>query len=268
MPADKNRDKRDSTPKDGATEKPVRQKETLPESIASIASVLVSGLFIITFIFQAFEIPSGSMENTLLIGDHLFVDRLGPTAKASYIGPLVPYRDVHRGDIVVFLTPNPSQQGLFLVKRIIGVPGDRIHLEHGALFVNGVRQDEPYLNPVKGYSPYVDEFPSVPPSAYLGVTPEWMMEMPEHLQGGELVIPKDHYFGMGDNRSRSLDSRFWGLIPRENVIGRPLFIYWSFKTPADQADKATFSDRAAFLFHIVIHFFDETRWSRMFHQVS
>jgi signal peptidase I len=267
LPEKNKNEKNPATEKNGAAAPPAKPKETLPESIASIASVLVSGLFIITFVFQAFEIPSGSMENTLLVGDHLFVDRLGPTAKASYMGPLIPYRDIKRGDIVVFLTPNPSEAGLFLVKRIMGVPGDHLHLDHGVLYVNGVRQNEPYLNPDKGYYPYIDDFPSVPPTYYTGLTPEWLMDMPSHLQNGELVIPRDHYFGMGDNRSNSRDSRFWGLIPRENIIGRPLFVYWSFKTPADQSAKTTFAERAAFLFHIVVHFFDETRWSRMFHRV-
>lgn len=246
---------------------PERRKETLPESIASIASVLVSGLFIITFVFQAFEIPSGSMENTLLIGDHVFVDRLGPTAKAWYTGPLVAYREIHRGDIIVFLHPSHEEPGTYLVKRIMGLPGDRIHLDQGKLYINGVAQNEPYLNPNLGFAPYVDNFPAVP-STYIGdVTMDWRLEMPEHIQNGELVVPRDHYFGMGDNRERSRDSRFWGFIPKENIIGKPLFIYWSFQTPAEQVNKTTMADRAAFILHIVVHFFDETRWGRMFHRV-
>lgn len=271
---DKNKDKKSGRnngsdkEKPGAeAQQPERRKETLPESIASIASVLVSGLFIITFVFQAFEIPSPSMENTLLVGDHVFVDRLGPTAKAKYAGPLMPYRDIRRGEVIVFLTPNPAEQGLFLVKRIMGVPGDRLHLENGALYINGVKQNEPYLNANHRYSPYPDEFPRVAPGYMEDLTPDWLGDLPTHIQNGELVIPQGYYFGMGDNRSFSRDSRYWGLIPRENIIGRPLFVYWSFKTPLDQVNKITFADRVSFLFHIVVHFFDETRWSRMFHPV-
>ncbi|MFI5104050.1 MAG: signal peptidase I [Terriglobales bacterium] len=253
---------------DASAPPPEPRKETLPESIASIASVLVSGLFIITFVFQAFEIPSGSMEDTLLIGDHVFVDRLGPTAKAAYTGPLMAYREIHRGDIIVFLHPSREEPGTYLVKRIMGLPGDRIHLKDGKLFINGVAQNEPYLNPKAGYVPYVDNFPAVSPDEIGGVTLDWRLELPTQIQKGELVVPKDHYFGMGDHRDNSRDSRFWGFIPRENIIGKPLFIYWSFKTPPDQVNKTELKDRVAFMLHIVIHFFDETRWSRMFHRVG
>ena len=101
--------------------KPEKKKESLPESIAGIASVLVSGLFIITFMVQAFEIPSESMVKTLLVGDHVFVDRLSPTSKAAYVGPLIPYREIKHGDIIVFL--HPKEPGMYVVKRIIGITG-------------------------------------------------------------------------------------------------------------------------------------------------
>lgn len=246
-------------------EKIEKPKETLPESILGIASVLVAGLFIITFIVQAFEIPSSSMENTLLIGDHVFVDRLTPTAKAAYVGPLLPYRPVRRGEIIVFL--HPKQPGLYVVKRIMGVPNDRIHLRGGKLYINGVEQSEPYLNPVHIPIPYADEFPSRPAAEASEVVPEWPMFMHEHIQGDDLVVPEGSYFGMGDNRSRSLDSRYWGFIPRENVVGRPMFIYWSFVTPEGQYEHTSMTDRLGFLLHIITHFFSETRWSRMFHMV-
>jgi signal peptidase I len=253
-------------PKAKKTAKPEKPKETLPESIASIASVFVAGLFIITFIVQAFEIPSSSMENTLLIGDHVFVDRLTPAAPAAYLGPLMPYRDVRRGEVIVFL--HPAEPGMYVVKRIMGVPGDHVHLEHGQVFVNGKRMNEPYLNPDRGfYDAYRDDFPKEPAAGTPNVTPEWPMVLSSNLQNGELVVPRDSYFGMGDNRPRSLDSRYWGFIPKDNVVGRPLFIYWSFETPADQYEHTSLSDRAAFILHIVTHFFSETRWSRMFHLV-
>jgi signal peptidase I len=246
--------------------KPEKKKETLAESILGIAAVLVSGLFIITFIVQAFEIPSGSMEDTLLVGDHVFVDRLTPELKASYIGPLMPYRNIRRGDIIVFLSP--VQPGLYVVKRVIAGPGDRIHLRGGKVFINGVEQNEPYLNPNHGfYYRYRDDFPKYSPVGVPDVAPEWPIMMREHLEGDDLVVPEDSYFGMGDNRAESMDSRYWGFIPKRNVIGRPLFIYWSFETPRDQYERTSMGDRFSFLIHIATHFFSETRWSRMFHMV-
>lgn len=252
--------------KPSKTRKPEKRKETLPESIASIASVFVCGLFIITFVVQAFEIPSGSMENTLLIGDHVFVDRLTPAAKAAYVGPLLPYRQIRRGEVIVFL--HPAEPGMYVVKRIIGTPGDRVHLEHGQVFVNGQPQNEPYLNPDRGfYNSYRDDFPKFPAAGVPNVTPEWPMILRSNIQGTDLVVPKDSYFGMGDNRAESLDSRYWGFIPRDNIVGRPLFIYWSFETPRDQYQRTSMADRAAFMVHIITHFLSETRWDRMFHLV-
>lgn len=246
--------------------KPEKKKESLPESIAGIAAVLVSGLFIITFMVQAFEIPSESMVKTLLVGDHVFVDRLSPTAKASYVGPLIPYREIKHGDIIVFL--HPKEPGMYVVKRIIGIPGDRIRLRDSKVYRNGEALDEPYvIHSGPSYSPYRDQFPSVPPDGDSNVNPEWPIVMREHVKDGELVVPPDSFFGMGDNRDVSLDSRFWGFIPRENIIGRPLFIYWSFDTPKDQYERTSMADRVGFLVHVVTHFFGETRWSRMFHLV-
>jgi len=248
--------------------KPERHKETLSESIGSIASVLVCGLFIITFVVQAFEIPSGSMEDTLLVGDHVFVDRIGPTAKASYLGPLLPYRKIKRNDIIVFL--HPATPGMYVVKRIVGTPGDRLHLENGKLFVNGVAQNEPYLNPNHDYEPYRDNFPRVTTVGQRDIEnsyPWWPIMLQGNIQGGDLVIPPNNYFGMGDNRSNSLDSRFWGFIPAENIVGRPLFIYWSFDTPRDQYEHASLFERAKFVGYILLHFFGETRWNRALHFV-
>ena len=247
-------------------QKTEKRKESLPESIAGIAGVLVSGLFIITFMVQAFEIPSESMVKTLLVGDHVFVDRLSPTAKAGYVGPLIPYREIRHGDIIVFL--HPKEPGMYVVKRIIGVPGDRIHLRDGKVYRNGQELTEPYvIHSTGSYAPYRDQFPAVAPDGDSNVNPEWPIVMREHLKDGELVVPQDSFFGMGDNRDVSLDSRFWGFIPRENVIGRPLFIYWSFETPKDQYERTSMTDRVGFLLHVVTHFFGETRWSRMFHLV-
>jgi signal peptidase I len=242
-----------------------KPRETTVEFLASLAGVLVTGLFIITFILQAFEIPSSSMEDTLLIGDHVFVNREQFAPPTHWMGPLVPYRNIHHGDVTVFLSP--EQQGLFLVKRIIGTPGDRIHLRDGIVYRNGEKLDEPYVrHKMPGDFPYRDNFPAVPPSSEMShVTNEkWMQEMPSHIVGGDIVVPPDSYFAMGDNRDLSYDSRYWGFVPHKNVIGRPMFIYWSFITPEDQYQMRDLGDRLGFLAHIIIHFFDETRWRRTF----
>lgn len=245
-----------------------KQSETTVEFLASLAAVLVTGLFIITFILQAFEIPSSSMEDTLLIGDHVFVNREQFAPKTQWLGPLLPYRDIKRGDIVVFLSP--AEPGLYVVKRIIGIPGDRIHLRDGVVYRDGEKLTEPYVmhkgpNP---YDPYRDNFPAVAPSEAYNVSPDWQLLMRTHIEGDDIVVPKDSYFGMGDNRDVSLDSRYWGFIPKENVIGRPMFIYWSFQTPPDQYRHTDFGERIGFLAHVVFHFFDQTRWRRTFRVVQ
>ena len=227
-----------------------------------MAGVLVVGLFIITFCLQAFEIPSSSMENTLLIGDHVFVDRVLEAPATNWIRPLVPYRHVQRGDIIVFLSP--AEPGLYVVKRIIGIPGDHIHLKDGIVYRNGQALDEPYAVHDGSYNSYRDNFPAVPPSDSVSATVEWRLTLGSYLVDGDLVVPPDRYFAMGDNRDVSYDSRYWGFIPGENIIGRPVFIYWSFETPANQYLKTGVGDRLAFVGRVVIHFFDMTRWRRMF----
>ena len=247
-------------------EKPEKPRETPTEFIASVALVLVVGLFIITFNLQAFEIPSSSMENTLLIGDHVFVDRVTMAPKTRWIGPVIPYRQIQHGDIVVFLSP--AEAGLYVVKRIIGTPGDRIHLRDGVVYRNGQKLDEPYaLHNPESYNPYRDNFPGAPATMAAGATPDWRQQLPANLQEGDLVVPPNSYFAMGDNRDVSYDSRYWGFIPRENVIGRPMFIYWSFQTPADQYRKTSIADRIAFVFNVLIHFPTQTRWRRMLKMV-
>ncbi len=236
-----------------------KPRETTVEFLASLAGVLVTGLFIITFVLQAFEIPSGSMEDTLLVGDHLFVNREQFAAPTHWMGPLMPYRDVRRDEIAVFMSP--EQPGLFLVKRIIGVPGDRIHLRDDVVYRNGEKLVEPFVRHKREHSPYTDNFPAVPPGGYVR-NEKWADELPSHIEGDDIVVPPDSYFAMGDNRENSYDSRFWGFIPRKNMIGRPMFIYWSFVTPDDQYEMRGWDDRLKFMAHIVIHFFDETRWSR------
>ena len=245
--------------------KPEKPRETTPEFIASIAVVFVTGLFIITFTLQAFTIPSSSMENTLLIGDHVFVDRMLLAPATKWIGKLIPYRQPKHGDVFVFLSP--AQPGLYIVKRVMGLPGDRIHLQDGVVYRNGEKLNEPYVVRKGDYIPYRDNFPNVPVSDFEDVTPEWRAELPSFVKNGDLVVPPNSVFAMGDNRDVSLDSRYWGFVPFENVIGRPMFIYWSFITPRDEYERQSIGDRIAWLGNIIFHFFSQTRWSRMFHVV-
>jgi signal peptidase I len=235
--------------------------ETKVEFLASLAELFVIVLFIMTFVLQNFEIPSGSMEDTLLIGDHVVVNREQFAPPTRWMGPLLPYRDIRHDDIAVFLSP--EQPGLFLVKRIIGLPGDRIHLRDDEVYRNGEKLVEPFVRHMPRHNPYTDNFPAVPPSEMYGVRNEkWAQEMPSHIVGDDIVVPPDSYFAMGDNRDNSYDSRFWGFLPRKNVIGRPMFIYWSFNTPADSVRGL------GSLVYTVIHFFDETRWARSFRIVQ
>jgi signal peptidase I len=245
-------------------------EETGLQSFASLCSTLVVGLFVLTFVAQNFMIPSASMASTLLVGDHVVADKasLAPSARWT---PFLPYRELRRGEPVVFYKPAPETNGVHmtLVKRVVGVPGDRIHLRRGILYVNGVAQDEPntakptYAN----YDPYRDDFPSVAADGVPGVTATWALDLPNHIQGDDLVVPPDGYFVMGDNRTNSLDGRYWGFVPRANLRGRPLFVYWSFETP-NGIDEASASEQARFAVHEVIHFFDGTRWRRTLHRVN
>jgi signal peptidase I len=248
-----------------------QEAETLFESLASICSILAVGLFVMTFVFQNFEIPSASMTNTLLIGDHVAVDRIviAPRSRWAFF---MPYREIRRGDIIVFF--KPGEPDLFLVKRAIGIPGDHIHLRNGIVFLNGVAQNEPQAgkpmnddNPQHAFEPYRDDFPAIPPSPYEEITPEWAKELPTRIQNGDLVVPPGKVFALGDNRTESLDGRYWGFVPREDIVGRPLFVYWSFQTPADQIDKQSATERLSFISHVVLHLFDQTRWKRTLHRI-
>jgi signal peptidase I len=253
-------------------------KETPFEAVASMCSVLVVGLFVLTFLAQNFVIPSGSMEDTLLVGDHLVVDR-GTLAPPSKWMPLVHYREPKRGDVVVFYkpspeeTPNPdgSPNYMILVKRLIGLPGDHIHLRNGIVIVNGAALSEPYAQPTtpENHSDFHDEFPSVPPDPQPGnfITETWAVDFPNHVVNGELVVPPGEYFMMGDNRHNSADSRYWGFVPRENVVGRPLLNYWSFQAAESQLEQTGLGNNLAWMGHVALHFFTDTRWQRTLHVI-
>ncbi len=267
-------EERDASAAEVEQEEKKAEVETPLESIASICTVLAVGLFLMTFIFQNYVIPSGSMESTLLVGDHVLVDRitLAPPTKWA---PFVHYREVRRGDVIVFLKPNPETPDLVLVKRTVGIPGDKVHLEHGIVYLNGVPQDQPWArmpqsddDPQDTYDPVRDDFPAhgVPQ----GSTESWAQDEPSHVQNGDLVVPPGYVFAMGDNRTHSLDGRFWGFVPRENILGRPLFNYWSFDTTAAQMDQqqASMGARIGSFFTTAIHIFDKTRWKRTLHLIK
>ena len=203
-------------------------------------------------------IPTGSMEDTLLVGDHLLVDKLAFAPAGSVTKHLLPYSDPHRGDIIVFRYPIDIRQTF--VKRVMGVPGDRIRLENKKVYLNGHLLTEPYVVHKLDYiDSYRDNFPA-DPNTPLFPPAQQMLE--KNVKSGEVIVPPDHYFAMGDNRDQSLDSRYWGFVPRENIIGKPLIIYWSY-----QASTEALSNPAVTVDHlidIVTHFPTKTRWNRTF----
>jgi signal peptidase I len=215
-------------------------------------------LFGTTTVLQAFVVPTGSMEGTMLVGDHLFVDRLAYSPSGPISKHLLPYQEVKRGDIIVFRYPLDIRENY--VKRVIGVPGDRIHMRDNVVYLNGRPLQEPYKVLIPGHrSSYIENFPQTPDI----LIPERGLEMlREHVENGELVVPPGFYFAMGDNRDNSADSRYWGLVPRENIIGKPTMIWWSYDAPTEHlADRNVNVDH---LKDMALHFFTKTRWDRTF----
>ena len=243
--------------------------ETGLQSFASLCVTAISILFVYAFVAQNFLIPSASMASTILVGDHDIVDRVS-LAPASPWARIVPYRELRRGEPVVFFKPilEPDGSEDILVKRVVGIPGDRIHLRGGVLYVNGVAQHEPYaaMPTAANYNLYRDDFPLIPPRNVSGVTARWSLELPQHIDGDDLIVPPDSYFMMGDNRTNSLDSRYWGFVQRKNLIGRPLFIYWSIDTPEENGEP-TLAEQASVFFRHLTHFASDTRWRRTFRVV-
>ena len=244
---------------------------TVPEALASLLRTVVVALFLLTFVLQPILIPSESMEHTLLVGDFLLFNKQA-YAPADALGRwLLPYRDVDRGDIVVFHHPQPP----LLVKRVVGIPGDHLRIEDGRVTVNGMALDEPYaaFEPAPP-NPFRDSFP---PSVYTDpqVDPEWWRQMQSLTRDGELVVPQGEYFVLGDNRNYSKDSRFWGFVPRQAIVAKPLVIYFSLRRPsatdvqqaAPQPGPVGGNDRLGHDRQFLSKLTDFARWNRIFHVV-
>jgi len=212
-------------------------------------------LFGTTTLVQAFIVPTPSMDTTVMVGDHLLVDKLSYAPPDSFTRYLLPYTDPKRGDIIVFRYPMDISQNY--VKRVMGVPGDRIHIVNKVVYLNGKPLlNEPYAQHIfPNPDPYRDNFPTEPDGPVYDRAKQMLAE---HVQNGELVVPPDSYFAMGDNRDNSLDSRYWGFVPRENIIGKPLLIFWSYDAPT--ADLVGYS--SDHFIDLAKNFFFKTRWDR------
>jgi len=236
-----------------------------PATVQSVAGTIVIAVFVVTFLVQAFTIPSESMEQTLLIGDYLLVDKFCYGGRTGW-NRLLPYRNVRRGDIIVFHYPvNPAQD---FVKRVVAVPGDRLRLINKRVYINGALVPEPYVQYIPAVrSAYLDDFPQTSSPA-LDVDAKWWKEMPKLVEDHQLIIPEGHYFVLGDNRDDSQDSRYWGFVPRENIVGRPLLIYWSAGNLNNDLPRSpTVGDRLYHLAYAVTHLFQITRWKRTLRMV-
>jgi len=225
------------------------RKSTIREYFESIVIAVILALFVRTWVVQAFKIPTGSMENNLLIGDHLLVNKFlfGPTAS----GPeeaVLPVRDIHRGDVVVFKYPDEPERDF--IKRVIGLPGETLELRNKKVYVNGQALEEPYVHFLE------------PASEAQEVTSFDVRE-----RYGPVRVPDGQYFVMGDNRDNSQDSRYWGFLPRHYVKGRALMIYWSYESGREDYVDAGIAATLQRTFSVVTHFFTRTRWERLFHRI-
>jgi signal peptidase I len=236
---------------------------TVPEALASLLRTVVVALFLLTFVLQPYLIPSESMEHTLLVGDFLLVNKQVYAKPGRLSRWLLPYRDVARGDIIVFHHPLHP----YVVKRVVGIPGDRLRIEDGRVTVNGRALDEPYV----AFEPAAmntlgDEFPA---KVYTNprVDPEWWRQMRSLTHDGELVVPDGKYFVLGDNRNNSDDSRLWGFVPRQAIVARPLVIYFSLNRPSTTDVQQAADDRLGHDRDLSARLTGFARWKRIFQVV-
>jgi signal peptidase I len=245
-----------------------RRRRTLwREYTESLLVTVLLVLFGTSFVVQAYKIPSRSMEQTLLVGDHLLVNKFVYGGRGAWYEKFLPYRDVRRGDIIVFRFPYDDHA--HYVKRVIGLPGERLRIVNQQVYINGEPLEEPYkIHNPDSYDPYEDNFP--PPANLIplrNVRPEWRQALPQYVEQGELVIPPGKYFVLGDNRDSSLDSRYWGFVDRENIMGQPVLIYWSLEVPEPTPGDVAWDDRLAGWVHRLLAVPRHTRWQRMFRLV-
>jgi signal peptidase I len=249
-----------------AAETPVENFGVLT-SLQSFCTILTAAIFVITFVAQPFRIPSESMEQTLLVGDFLLVNKQVLEPSGSIGRWVLPYTPVHRGDVIVF--HYPIDASLHLVKRVIGVPGDHIALKGGRVYRNGELLQEPYAEYIPAPpDSYRDNFPLMP-TADPGVDTHWWLTLHRYVQNGELVVPPGEYFVMGDNRNNSEDSRYWGFVPQANIVGQPWVVYFSLRgaepaivgLPAAEAQ----TQHAGTLSFLVDSVENLARWNRCFH---
>ncbi len=226
------------------------KKSTQREHFESICVAVILALFIRTFVVQAFKIPTGSMENNLLIGDHLLVNKMLFAPAATPVEDmLIPIREIRRHDVVVFKYPMEPERDF--IKRVIALPGESIRISKKRVYIDGEPLDEPLA--------YYAEPPGHPDiSAFFDSRRD---DMPE------TVVPEGHYFVMGDNRDNSHDSRFWGALPRDLIKGRALIVYWSYEAPKEAYLATSFTDRIKDVFEVILNFHKNTRWDRFFHLV-
>ena len=228
------------------------KKSTLREYFESIAIAVILALFIRTFIVQAFKIPTGSMEQNLLIGDHLLVNKFvfAPTGSALERAVL-PVNTVKRDDVVVFKYPEEPDRDF--IKRIIGLPGETVEVREKKVYINGNPLTEPFVHFLQ------------PPSSESGLHEVTSLDVRERY--GPVTIPADQYFVMGDNRDNSQDSRYWGFLPRDYIKGRALVIYWSYEAERGDDEEGGAGATIRGLVSVFVHFFTRTRWDRMLHVI-
>jgi signal peptidase I len=228
------------------------RKSTLREYFESIVIAVILALFIRTFVVQAFKIPTGSMENNLLIGDHLLVNKFvfGPS-ESSLERAVLPLGTIERGDVIVFKYPEEPDRDF--IKRVIGLPGEQVELREKKVYVNGTPLDEPYVHFLE------------PPGSNSADSEVTSMDVRERF--GPVTVPANEYFVMGDNRDNSQDSRYWGFLPRDYVKGKALIIYWSYEADREDYEETGAADTVRGFGSVFAHFFTRTRWDRMLHQI-
>jgi signal peptidase I len=239
----------------------------LADLVESLLVTILLALFGTTFLVQAYKIPSESMEPTLLVGDHLIVNKFIFEGNGAWYEKLLPYRAIRRGDIIIFKYPYEDHPDY--VKRVIGVPGDRVRIIDGHVFVNSRELVEPYaVHEQSGGDPIADNFPPLDPySISVGLRPEWARQISKYTEGEDLVVPGDRYFVLGDNRDDSLDSRYWGFVDRSAVMGRPILIYWSVDATSDDYLDRSLLGTLEGIGQTIVHLPSRTRWGRLLREV-